>query len=340
MQQSNGNHEFTTLSRSACRHRFRSPPSSLTVSIIVTASARRVRGVSFEIPAAEIFAFLGPNGSGKTTLFRILSTLMPIQHGTVSILGHDLRTSVTAVRGCLGVVFQAPSLDKKLTVEENMFQQAALYGVGKQAYALRKEELLNQLGLADRRKERTETLSGGLRRRVELAKSMIHRPRVLLLDEPSTGLDPGARSDLWSYLCRLRAEFNVTIVMTTHLLDVADKADRIGIMSDGALIVQGQPAELCAELGGDTITIETDNPAAIASLLQNQLNISGVALQDSLQLELAAGHEWIARIVEVGGDRIRSIRIGRPTLEDVFIQKTGHRFWAAAAEQTEPLEAH
>jgi len=162
--------------------------------------------LSLDVRSGEIFVFLGPNGSGKTTLFRVLSTLIPLQRGEVSIFGHRLGTETTAIRGKLGVVFQAPSLDKKLTVAENLVHQGRLYGMSGTELNMRTQEMLVALGIAERARERVETLSGGMRRRVELAKGMLHRPQLLLMDEPSTGLDPGARADLWQYLQRIREE--------------------------------------------------------------------------------------------------------------------------------------
>ena len=224
-----------------------------------------LRSVSFEIAAGEIFAFLGPNGGGKSTLFRVLSTLMPPQQGHVNILGQSVVEKQLAVRETIGVVFQAPSLDKKLTVDENLSQQAALYGLHGDQLTQRREEVLQQLGLVDRRSDLTETLSGGLRRRVDLAKGLLHRPRLLLLDEPSTGLDPGARSDLWRYLQQLRDDFGVTIVLTSHLLEEADRADRVAVLHLGQIVAQGTPAELRESVGGDSISIECERPAELAA---------------------------------------------------------------------------
>ena len=216
-----------------------------------------IRDLSLSVAAGEIFALLGPNGSGKTTLFRVLSTLIPLQQGEVHILGYDLRREPDAIRAQLGVVFQAPSVDKKLTVMENIIHHGRLYGLGGRELRTRADEMLARLGLADRRRDLVETLSGGLRRRVELAKGMLHRPRLLLLDEPSTGLDPGARSDLWQYLEQVRDEDGVTVVLTTHLLEEAERADRIAIMHRGELAALDTPAALQAAVGGDAITIRT-----------------------------------------------------------------------------------
>jgi ABC-2 type transport system ATP-binding protein len=290
--------------------------------------------LSLEIQTGEMFVFLGPNGGGKTTLFRLLSTLLNLQEGEASLLGYDLRRDITEIRLRLGVVFQAPSLDKKLTVSENIRFQAALYGLGGATLKQREAEMLAQLGLADRARELVETLSGGLKRRVELAKGMIHHPQLLLLDEPSTGLDPGARVDLWQYLSRMRREFGVTVVLTTHLLEEADKADRIAILNRGKLVALDTPDALRATVGGDSITIETEDPVRLSGELQAQLGLAANVVDGRLRLEQASGHEWIARIVEAFPGRIASITLGKPTLEDVFIERTGHRFWQA--EETAP----
>jgi ABC-2 type transport system ATP-binding protein len=291
---------------------------------------RAVDGLSLEIADGEIFAFLGPNGSGKTTLFRVLSTLIPLQEGEIALLGHDVRRETRAVRRQLGVVFQAPSLDKKLTVAENLRHQGRLYGLASAELAARRAELLSAVGLADRAGDRVETLSGGMRRRVELAKSMLHRPRLLLLDEPSTGLDPGARADLWQYLRQLRERDGTTIVLTTHLLDEADRADRIAIMHEGRLAALGHPDVLRAEVGGDAITIQTDRPSELAAAIAQRFACQAAVIAGAVRLEQAAGHQWIPHLVEAFPAEIQSITLGKPTLEDVFIARTGHRFFGDA----------
>jgi ABC-2 type transport system ATP-binding protein len=281
--------------------------------------------LSLEIREGELFAILGPNGGGKTTLFRLLATLMPLQAGAISVLDIDLTTQRHAVRGMLGVVFQSPSLDRKLTVAENIRLQAALYGLGGRELARRAGELLDRFALRDRANELTERLSGGLRRRVELAKGLIHRPRLLLLDEPSTGLDPAARGDLWRYLRQLRDDEETTILLTTHHLDEADGADRVAILNAGCLVALGSPDELRAAIGGDSITIETAEPAKLAAAISAQLGLPAQVLDGSVRLEVQSGHTWIAKIVEAFPGEIQSIQLGKPTLEDVFIARTGHR---------------
>jgi ABC-2 type transport system ATP-binding protein len=289
--------------------------------------------LSLMISRGELFAVLGPNGGGKTTLFRLLSTLIPLQQGSASILGHDLASEAHRIRRAIGVVFQAPSLDRKLTVAENIRIQAALYGISGRELRSRMGELLAQFGLSDRANDLTERLSGGLRRRVELAKGLIHQPDVLLLDEPSTGLDPAARSDLWRYLKSLQAERGTTIVLTTHYLDEADGADRLAILSQGRLVALGAPDELRATVGGDSLTIESPEPAALADEIRQQFGLPAQLLGEAVRLEAAGGHQWVPRLMEAFPGRITAVRLGKPTLEDVFIARTGHRFWKEAADE-------
>lgn len=292
-----------------------------------------VNDLSLDVAEGEVFAFLGPNGSGKTTLFRLLSTLIPLQEGEISILGSDLRRETTAVRRQLGVVFQSPSLDKKLTVAENLRHQGRLYGLGSRDLRTRSDELLAAVGLTERAKDIVETLSGGMRRRVELAKSMLHSPRLLLLDEPSTGLDPGARSDLWKYLRQVREREGTTIVLTTHLLDEADRADRIAIMHEGRLAALDAPEALRAAIGGDAITIKTERPDQLAAAIREKFTVQPTVVDGALRLEQADGHQWISRLVEAFPADIQTITLGKPTLEDVFIARTGHRFFGEAKEE-------
>jgi len=309
-------------------------PAAIRLEKLSHSYGRRqaIADLSLSIFTGEIFVFLGPNGGGKTTLFRVLSTLIPQQSGTVEILGLNLRRDTTEIRRRIGVVFQAPSLDRKLTVAENIHQQAALYGLFGANLARRRDELLDQFALRDRAGERVEKLSGGLRRRVELAKGMIHDPQLLLLDEPSTGLDPGARADLWEYLHRARQESQVTIVLTTHLLEEAEKADRIAILNEGKLVALDTPDSLRSSLGGDLIVIESPTPDELAAGLQSRLSLPAKVVEGTVRLEMPAGHQWVAKIAGEFPGNIDAIRVGKPTLEDVFIARTGHRFWRERQE--------
>ena len=217
-----------------------------------------LNNVSFDVSCGEIFGLLGPNGSGKTTLFRILSTLVPVASGTVRMLGYDLTTEVKSVRNLLGVVFQHPGLDATLTVTENLRHHGHLYGLSGRTLHHRIAELLENVGISDRATERVETLSGGLQRRVEIAKAILHSPRVLLLDEPTSGLDVTVRKQLNDYLRVLADTENILVLLTTHLLDDAEACNRVGILDNGSLVAIGSPDELKAQVGGDVILIESD----------------------------------------------------------------------------------
>ena len=310
-------------------------PAAIRLENLSHAYGRRqaLGELSLEILTGEIFVFLGPNGGGKTTLFRVLSTLIPHQSGQAEVLGMDLRRRATEIRRRIGVVFQAPSLDRKLTVAENIHQQAALYGLFGAELRRRRDELLDQFALRDRALERVERLSGGLRRRVELAKGMIHRPELLLLDEPSTGLDPGARSDLWEYLRRARQESGVTVVLTTHLLEEADRADRIAILNEGKLVALDTPEALRSSVSGDMIVIESEEAENLAAGLRDRLALPAQVVEGAVRVEVKSGHQWVSRIVEEFPGRVGAIRLGKPTLEDVFIARTGHRFWRERQEE-------
>ncbi|TWU42143.1 ABC transporter ATP-binding protein [Novipirellula artificiosorum] len=284
-----------------------------------------LKGVDLKTHAGEIVTLLGPNGSGKTTLFRLLSTLMPIQHGTVRIAGYDSYTNPLAVRRQLGIVFQAPSLDNKLTVDENIACQGALYGMTGKVLERRRDELLEQLKITNRRKDYCETLSGGLKRRVELVKGMLHEPKLLLLDEPSTGLDPGARLDLWAAV-REMADEGTSVLLTTHLLEEADKADRVVILHNGQQVEEGTPSQLRSKLGKGVVTIEAEDVAAAERVLRNELGLDPQRLHHQLRLQSDTPAELVPLISDRLGHLLQAITIGRPSLEDVFIAKTGHKF--------------
>lgn len=286
-------------------------------------------GVSLQVAERGIVSLLGPNGSGKTTLFKILSTLLPPVSGSVRIFGHDVARQPHAVRRCLGIVFQHPSLDPKLTVRENLLHQGHLYGLHGRALRLRLEGLLAEFGLAERGADLVATLSGGLQRRVELAKALLHEPRLLLLDEPSTGLDPGARHDLTRMLQRVRHERGATILLTTHILDDAEQSDRVGIIDHGRVIAEGTPAELKARVGGDVISLQAARPDALLEKLRARFACEAVLVDGMVRIERAQGHEFVRDVVEAFPEEVQSITFGKPTLEDVFVHLTGHRLWLA-----------
>jgi len=285
-----------------------------------------INQLCLDVAPGQIFAVLGPNGGGKSTLFRLLSTLMPVQSGTIEVCGANVMQQRHRVREHIGVVFQMPSLDKKLTVWENIQQQAALYGLTSPAGKQHAEQLMQQLEIADRRNDFAEDLSGGLRRRVELAKGMLHQPQVLLLDEPSTGLDPAARRTLWQTLVRLREEQGTTILLTSHILEEAEKADQIAILDEGKLIAVDNPSALKDQIGGETITIRSRSPQRLADLLRQQLTTNVQVVADQVRLESDDGPTLIKQIMAIGADEVEAITLSKPSLEDVFITMTGHAF--------------
>jgi ABC-2 type transport system ATP-binding protein len=283
--------------------------------------------ISLDVNEGEIFGFLGPNGSGKTTLFRILSTLVPPQSGRVTVLGHDLAASRDAFRREIGVVFQSPSLDKQLTAEENLRHHGHLYGLRGAELRTRIDAMLPRFGLADRRHELVKNFSGGLKRRVELAKGLLTSPRILLMDEPSTGLDPTARIEMWRSLTETRQRDNVTILFTTHLMDEGDRCDRLAIMDRGRIVAAGTPGQLKERIGGDVITLTSNDPAALRDAISRRFtDVAVEQVNGSLRIERHRAHEFVPQLVEAAPRMIESVSIGKPTLEDVFIHVTGHGF--------------
>lgn len=289
-----------------------------------------LKQVTFDVQAGELFSLLGPNGSGKTTLFRLLSTLIIPQQGSLSVFGNDVRSSADAVRHDLGVVFQSPGLDGKLTVYENLAVQAALYGLSKVDSQARIVEVSDQLGVADRLQDHVDELSGGLRRRVELAKSLLHRPRLLIMDEPTTGLDPSARSDVWNYVHQLQQSTGMTVFMTTHLLEEADRADRIAILNEGELVALDQPDALRSELGGDVITIMSQTPEQLIEQLKDETELELQLVDGMIRILGMSDAAVVSELHQNYKEHIQQISVGKPSLEDVFIARTGHQFWGTS----------
>ena len=298
-----------------------------------------LNGVSFDVRPAELFGLLGPNGSGKTTLFRILSTLMIPTAGKAVILGYDAAQDPSGLRRQIGVVFQAQSVDRKLTAYENLWHQGHLYGLRGAALKRRIVEILERVGLADRAKERVETFSGGMQRRIELAKGLLHHPGVLLLDEPTTGLDPGARRDLWQYLQMLRDEEHVSVLVTTHLMEEAERCDRLAIMNEGNLVALGTPTELKSEIGGDVIMLDAAHDAStLAEHIQARFHVEATVMGNQVRIEREGGHRFVPDVVEAFPGEIQAISVSKPALEDVFIHRTGHKFWSEEPEANTAVE--
>lgn len=290
-----------------------------------------LNGVSFDVRTAELFGLLGPNGSGKTTLFRILSTLMVPVGGRTVVLGHDGAKDPSQLRREIGVVFQGQSIDLKLTATENLRHQGHLYGLRGNALKSRIRNMLERVGLADRADDKAETFSGGMQRRLELAKGLLHGPRVLLLDEPTTGLDPGARRDVWQYLKILRDEEQVTVLVTTHLMEEAERCDRLAILSEGKLVALGTPTELKQEIGGDVIVLEAKEAELLAQQIRSRFQMDVQVVGSQVRIEKNNGHRFVTDLVEAFPGAIDAVSIAKPNLEDVFIRRTGHRFWTEAS---------
>lgn len=282
-------------------------------------------GVSFGIQRGSIFGFVGPNGGGKTTLFNILCSLIPIQSGTVDSLGFRLDRECSQYRQEIGVTFQAPSLDRRLTVRENLIHQGHLYGLRGDRLNRESNLQLERFGVADRAADIVDTLSGGLKRRVELAKCLLHRPSLLLLDEPSTGLDPGARRGLWRCLEELRERDSVTVVVTTHLMEEAERCDELILLDHGSIAAQGTPSGLRDAIGGESVTIVADRPDELRGRLASELNFEFSRSGESLVMRSENGHEVLRAVAGRFSGEIRSISVDKPSLEDVFMEKTGRR---------------
>jgi ABC-2 type transport system ATP-binding protein len=291
--------------------------------------------LSFEVEPGEIVAILGPNGGGKTTLFRILATMLtpyPKQPGAARIFGYDVAGEAHAVRQQIGMVFQSPSLDGKLTAAENLRHQGRLYGLRGLPLKQRIDEALKQFALTDRANERVERFSGGMRRRVELAKALLHQPRLLLMDEPATGLDPAGRRELANHLTRLKAQ-GTTIALTTHLMDEADRCDRVAILDEGRLRAFDTPGTLKGMIGGEVVTIEPtempdNSPKELARLIEASFGpfesaAAPRAVGQTVRFETVAGPELIADLSQELPARLQRVTVGQPTLEDVFLHLTG-----------------
>jgi ABC-2 type transport system ATP-binding protein len=287
--------------------------------------------VSLAVREGELFGLLGPNGGGKTTLFRILSTLLAPTAGRARVGGHDVVQEAMAVRHHLGVVFQSPALDPQLTVAENLRCAGQLYGLRGENLEKVLRSSAEALAVTDRLGDRVHTLSGGLQRRVEIAKSLLPRPRVLLLDEPSTGLDPAARDGLRTALENLRRDRGVTIVMTTHLLDEAERCDRVAILHRGRLVACESPEVLRGALGADVAVLSGADPAALAKRVREMFDWPLSVRGGRVRVEVPGGGEAAARLVGALAGVADTVTVGRPTLEDVFLQVTGETLQAEDA---------
>ena len=282
-----------------------------------------VRGVSFEVAAGEVFGFLGPNGAGKTTTINMLCTLARPTAGSARVAGHDVVRERDDVRRHIGLVFQDPTLDGYLTAEQNLRLHAELYGVDSALVPARMRQVLEMVGLWERRDATVMTFSGGMRRRLEIARGFLHSPRVLFLDEPTIGLDPQTRSSIWRYIAQLQEREEITIFMTTHYMDEAEFCDRIAIMDQGQIVVLDTPEALKAQVGADRVRIQTeDDDAAIAALAEH-FDVEATISEGAVTFFVPSGEEFVPRLFAELGIAIHSVSVSRPTLDDVFMSHTG-----------------
>jgi ABC-2 type transport system ATP-binding protein len=289
-----------------------------------------VKGVSFEVGAAEVFGFLGPNGAGKSTTINMLCTLLKPTAGAARVAGHDVVTERDDVRRNIGLVFQDPTLDGYLTAEQNLKLHAELYGVPNELVKPRMEQVLRMVGLLDRKDGQVMMFSGGMRRRLEIARGLMHSPRVLFLDEPTIGLDPQTRRSIWNYIRQLQEREEITIFMTTHYMDEAEWCDRIAIMDKGEIVALDTPQRLKAGVGADRVTIETDDNEAAIAALEEHFGIEAKISEGSVTFGVQGGEQFIPRLFaefdaakHPGTPPILGVSVSRPTLDDVFMSFTG-----------------
>ncbi|WP_327091316.1 ATP-binding cassette domain-containing protein [Nonomuraea sp. NBC_01738] len=282
-----------------------------------------VKGVSFEVSPGEVFGFLGPNGAGKTTTINMLCTLVNPTGGTAAVAGHDVVSARDEVRRNIGLVFQDPTLDGYLSAAQNLRFHAELYGVPKQLVDDRIQQVMEMVALWDRKDAKVMTFSGGMKRRLEIARGLLHSPRVLFLDEPTVGLDPQTRSAIWGYINKLRLTEDITIFMTTHYMDEAEYCDRIAIIDHGELVVIDSPEALKASVGKDRVQIQTGDDERAIAALRERFGLDAAVHEGAVTFAVASGEEFVPRLFAELGLPIKSVSVARPSLDDVFMNYTG-----------------
>jgi ABC-2 type transport system ATP-binding protein len=317
--------------------------SDTAPAISVSALAKRygeieaVREIDFEVARSEVFGFLGPNGAGKSTTINMLCTLVKPTGGTALVAGHDVVCERDAVRRNIGLVFQDTTLDGYLTAEQNLRLHAELYGVPRETVAPRMQQVMEMVGLWERRKSLVGTFSGGMKRRLEIGRGLLHSPRVLFLDEPTVGLDPQTRSSIWSYIDELKRREDITIFLTTHYMDEAEYCDRIAIMDQGRIIVLDTPEALKASVGKDRVQISThDDPTAIAAL-HERFGIDATIAEGAVTFGVPDGEQFVPQLFAELGLPIRAVSVSRPSLDDVFMSYTGTTIRDAEATSTDHM---
>ena len=295
---------------------------------------RAVRGVDFEVATGEVFGFLGPNGAGKTTTINMLCTLAKPSGGSATVAGHDVVRERDDVRRNIGLVFQDPTLDGYLTAAQNLKLHAELYGVQSNLVKPRMQQVMEMVGLWDRKDSPVATFSGGMRRRLEIARGLMHSPRVLFLDEPTIGLDPQTRRSIWTYIRELKEREEITIFMTTHYMDEAEWCDRIAIMDHGQIVALDAPETLKAGVGRDRVSIHTDDDQAAIAAIAEKFGLEAVIAEGAVTFGVSSGEKFVPRLFAELGLPIRSVSVSRPTLDDVFMSYTGSTIRDAEEDQS------
>jgi ABC-2 type transport system ATP-binding protein len=296
-----------------------------------------VRGVTFDVAPGETFGFLGPNGAGKSTTISMLCTLITPTSGSARVAGSDVVTNPLGVRRRIGLVFQDPTLDEYLTALENLQFHAELYRMPRDRATERIQAVLEMVGLWERRKGLVRTFSGGMKRRLEIARGLLHSPRVLFLDEPTVGLDPQTRTNIWDYIQKLRDREAITIFLTTHYMDEAEYCDRIAIIDNGEIVVMDTPDALKAAVAKDRVQLRTDDDAKATRELAERFAIEAVPTSDGLTFHVAAGEEFVPRLFSALDVAIQAVSIARPTLDDVFMRHTGRTIRDAESSSADRL---
>jgi ABC-2 type transport system ATP-binding protein len=299
-----------------------------------------VDGISFQVEDGEVFGFLGPNGAGKTTTINVLCTLMRPTTGKATVAGYDVASQRNAVRQSIGLVFQDPSLDDQLTAHENLQFHGHLYNVPGRERARRIEEVLRVVELWDRRDAVVRTFSGGMKRRLEIARGILHHPRVLFLDEPTLGLDPQTREHVWEYILELQRAHEITVFMTTHYMEEAEHCDRIAIIDQGKIVALDTPDALKRMVGVDIVTLQTEDSERAAHEIQERYGLQPQRDDTRIRLEVEAGAEFIPRLVRELGVNVKSVDLHRPTLDDVFLKLTGRAIREGNADPLTILRLH
>jgi ABC-2 type transport system ATP-binding protein len=299
------------------------PAITVTDLVKTYGEVRAVRGINFEVGMGEVFGFLGPNGAGKSTTINMLCTLAKPTSGHATVAGHDVVRERDDVRRNIGLVFQDPTLDGYLTAAQNLRLHAELYGVQSDLVRPRMQQVMEMVGLWDRRDGTVGTFSGGMRRRLEIARGLMHSPRVLFLDEPTIGLDPQTRRSIWSYIRELQEREEITIFMTTHYMDEAEWCDRIAIMDHGEIVALDAPEALKAGVGKDRVTIHTDDDQAAIAALRERFDVEAQVSEGAVVFGVVSGEQFVPRLFAELGLPIRSVAVSRPTLDDVFMSFTG-----------------